>query len=147
MPLCTATMFPSSLLCGCALFSDGSPCVAHLVCPIPHEPITALPSFVFSARILSLPFAFTISTGFSPSRTAIPAESYPRYSNLDSPSNKIGAACSLPVNPTIPHIIIYSLFRLACLFFFNYRYNIINIFFTYLLSFSFYHYTNQRLCT
>lgn len=40
----------------------------------------------------------------SPSRTASPAESYPLYSNFDSPSRRIGAACLFPVNPTIPHI-------------------------------------------
>ena len=106
IPLCTATTLPSSLLCGCALLSDGSPCVAHLVCPIPQLPITAVPLSVFSARAFKRPFAFTTSVSFSPSRTAIPAESYPRYSNFDKPSNKIGAACCTPVNPTIPHIIL-----------------------------------------
>ena len=32
------------------------------------------------------------------------AESYPRYSSFDNPSKIIGAACSLPTYPTIPHI-------------------------------------------
>lgn len=65
----------------------------------------ALPSSVLSERFLSFPVAFTTSAKLLPSRTAIPAESYPLYSSFDRPSNKIGAACCLLVNPTIPHII------------------------------------------
>ena len=84
--------------------SDGSPCVAHLVCPIPQFPATARPSSVFSQRTLRRPFAFTTLTGASPSRTAIPEESYPRYSSFDNPSSKTGAAFLCPLNPTIPHI-------------------------------------------
>lgn len=57
----------------------GSPCVAQRVCPIPQVPRRALPSSVFSARFPRRPFAFTTSASLSPSRTAIPAESYPLY--------------------------------------------------------------------
>ena len=48
---------------------------------------------------------FTTSAAASPFLTAIPAESYPLYSNLDKPYNNIGADCFLPTNPTIPHMI------------------------------------------
>lgn len=41
---------------------------------------------------LRRPFALTTCARCSPSRTARPAESYPLYSSLDSPSNRIGAA-------------------------------------------------------
>ena len=104
IPLWTATTFPSSLTCGCALFSDGSPWVAHLVCPIPHVPGTDSPSFVFSDKTFRRPFALMTSVSPSPSRTAIPAESYPRYYSLERPSRRIGAAWWHPVKPTIPHI-------------------------------------------
>lgn len=50
------------------------------------------------------PFAFTTRVSDSPSRTGSPAELYPLYSSLDRPSNRIGATCRFPVNPTIPHI-------------------------------------------
>ena len=69
----------------------------------------------YSIRPLTshIPFLFNYSH--------IPAESYPRYSNFDSPSNKIGAACFIPVNPTIPHIIILLPFLLYIVFSINYR--------------------------
>ena len=129
MPLCTPTtsdstspepdlvQFPDT--CGCALIWLGSPCVAQRVCPIPHVPISAFPSSVFSIRLLNLPFALTTCARCSPSRTAIPAESYPRYSNLDRPFNKIGAACCVPVKPTIPHILFLSPRKCYCLFTFS----------------------------
>ena len=114
IPLCTPTTSDSTSpepervqlpeTCGCALIWLGSPCVAQRVCPIPQVPRRALPSSVFSARFPRRPFAFTTSASLSPSRTAIPAESYPLYSSFDSPLKRIGAACCTPVKPTIPHI-------------------------------------------
>lgn len=65
------------------MFSDGSPCVAHLVCPIPHVPGTDSPSFVFSDKTFRRPFALMTSVSPSPSRTAIPAESYPVTKTAD----------------------------------------------------------------
>ena len=35
MPLCTTAMRPAESVCGCALMSVGSPCVAHRVWPMP----------------------------------------------------------------------------------------------------------------
>ena len=35
MPLCTTAMRPVESVCGCALIWFGSPCVAHLVWPMP----------------------------------------------------------------------------------------------------------------
>ena len=48
-------------MCGCALVSDGSPWVAHLVWPIPQFPITDWPSLVFSANTFNLPFALSLT--------------------------------------------------------------------------------------
>ena len=41
---------------------------------------------------------------FSGSRTAIPAESYPRYSRRRNPSIRIGTALRSATTPTMPHI-------------------------------------------
>ena len=41
---------------------------------------------------------------FSPSKTATPAESYPRYSSFVRPSKRNCAASRSPTYPTIPHI-------------------------------------------
>ena len=71
---------------------------------MPHVPANALPSFVFAAKAFKRPFAFTTLTFFSSFLTANPDESYPLYSSFSKPSKRIGAACCLPVNPTIPHI-------------------------------------------
>ena len=102
IPLCTPTtsdstapdpdllQFPDT--CGCAFVWLGSPCVAQRVCPIPQVPFKDFPESVFSIKLLSRPLDFTTSASFSPSRTASPAESYPLYSSLASPSSRIGAA-------------------------------------------------------
>ncbi len=58
----------------------------------------------FIRQIAELTRAFITSTRFSPSRTAIPAESSLLYSSLDNSSNNTGAACFAPVKPTIPQI-------------------------------------------
>ena len=87
--------------------SDGSPCVAHLVCPIPQCPYGLCSFFIFSVRFFNSPFA--LHTDISPfSNTAIPAESYPLYSSLLNESINTSAQSLLPTYPTIPHIICSS---------------------------------------
>ncbi len=105
MPLCTTAMVPSLLKWGCELTSLGIPCVAHLVCPMPAYPGIVSPPCVRFSSTFSLPTAFCILI-FLPSNMAIPAESYPLYSSLESPSSIIGAAFSTPIYPTIPHILL-----------------------------------------
>ena len=122
IPLCTPTTSDSTgpdaeplqipLTWGCAFTWLGSPCVAQRVWPIPQQPGSAWPLSVFSARLRSLPVDFTTSARSLPLRTASPAESYPRYSSLERPSRRTGAASLLPVYPTIPHI--------SCLLFYRY---------------------------
>lgn len=100
MPLCTTTM-PSERW-GWAFSSDGFPCVAHRVCPM----AVMLVRFLFStieARSLIFPLHRTTSTPFF-EKKAIPAESYPRYSSLFSPSRTTATAFLFPVYPIIPHI-------------------------------------------
>ena len=74
MPLWTATTVMSSLQCGWAFSSEGTPWVAQRVCPMPQVPDSALPELIRPARAFSRPFALTTFTS-SPSRTASPAES------------------------------------------------------------------------
>ena len=62
----TATRPPQSAW-GCALRSEGTPCVAHRVCPIPREPVRGEPSRACSSSA-SLPSRFTTSR--PPSTTA-----------------------------------------------------------------------------
>ena len=69
----------------------GAPCVAQRVWPIPSVPGMVAPSWVSSLNAFSLPTDLVIWI-FSPSNTAIPAESYPRYSSLARPSRMMGAA-------------------------------------------------------
>src|SRR5690554_3314346 len=102
IPLCTTTIFPEALLWGWELISDGAPWVAQRVCPIPSEPFTGL-SLTCSSSTFNLPLNFLIST-LSSLYTAIPAESYPLYSNFFNPSTNIFAASFCPIYPTIPHI-------------------------------------------
>ncbi len=40
MPLCTTTVRPLWLMCGCALRELGTPCVAQRVCPMPMRPLS-----------------------------------------------------------------------------------------------------------
>ena len=66
--------------CGCALILLGIPCVAHLTWPIPIFPDKLFKSKFFS-RFSTLPSDFTSLIIFS-DKVAIPAESYPLYSNF-----------------------------------------------------------------
>ena len=73
MPLSATEKRSSQPRSGCALASDGRPCVAQRVCPIPvvaGEPF--VPATCFST--LRLPTARTTSTS-SPSISEMPAES------------------------------------------------------------------------
>ena len=81
-------MRPVQSLCGCAFSSLGRPCVAQRVWPRPQvdaEPLSP------AARNSSsrLPTARTVSMP-PDSMSAIPAESYPRYSSRLRPSRMIG---------------------------------------------------------
>ena len=86
-----------------ALASLGTPWVAQRVWPMPALPGMVSPPWVMLSRTLSRPTALVIRM-LSPSLTAMPVESYPRYSSLERPSRIMGAACLLPANPTIPHM-------------------------------------------
>src|SRR5579859_3769410 len=57
-----------------------------------------------SSRLRSLPSARRICRPSPLPSTAIPAESYPRYSSRRSPSMMMGTTLLLPTYPTIPHI-------------------------------------------
>src|SRR5215467_5148469 len=57
-----------------------------------------------SSRLRSLPSARLICNPSPLPPTAIPAESYPRYSSRLSPSRMTGTTRFLPTYPTIPHI-------------------------------------------
>ena len=74
MPLWTTAMRPEQSMCGCELISDGSPCVAQRVWPMPGVPVDGLaPGKVLKVRQLADALAG------SPARrcagTAMPAES------------------------------------------------------------------------
>ena len=71
IPLCTTATPP--YLCGCAFSSDGLPCVAHRVCPMPVIPRGVCSASRFS-RLASFPLARTTERPSLPS-TARPAES------------------------------------------------------------------------
>ena len=72
IPLCTTAIRPEPSVCGWALTSLGSPCVAHRVWPMPVPRSAAGRSI--ARRVATLPLVLTIE---SPSwvSTAIPAES------------------------------------------------------------------------
>src|SRR6202051_2829890 len=57
-----------------------------------------------SSRLRSLPSARRSCNPSPFPPTAIPAESYPRYSSRRSPSIMIGTTLFLPTYPTMPHI-------------------------------------------
>src|SRR5438477_6142600 len=57
-----------------------------------------------SSRLRSLPSARRICSPSPLPATAMPAESYPRYSSRFSPSMMTGTTRLLPTYPTIPHI-------------------------------------------
>lgn len=89
MPLCTMLIRPEQSACGCAFASRTTPCVAHRVCPMP-TPVSASPERAATSvrrsptrdtdRMVSVP-PWAV-------RTAMPAESYPRYSSRSSPSSR-----------------------------------------------------------
>src|ERR1019366_1434279 len=108
MPLWMTATGPA--LCGCALSSDGRPCVAHRVCPIPMWPCMGESASRWR-RFSSLPFARRISSLLS-TKVAMPAESYPRYSRRPSPSSRMGEASRGPTYPIIPHMIVRSFPRI-----------------------------------
>src|SRR5580704_4942098 len=64
-----------------------------------------------SSRLRSLPSARRTCSPSPLPHTAIPAESYPRYSKRRSPSIMTGTTAFLPTYPTMPHIFFYSCFR------------------------------------
>src|SRR5205085_8163711 len=82
--------------------SDGLPCVAQRVWPMPVAPC-GIASLSRVSRFWSLPFARMTERPPLPS-TARPAESYPRYSSLRNPSTRRLAHSSSPTYPTMPHI-------------------------------------------
>src|SRR6266496_2029382 len=57
-----------------------------------------------SSKLRSLPSARRIWRPSPLPQTAIPAESYPRYSSRRSPSRMTGTTRFLPTYPTIPHM-------------------------------------------
>src|SRR5499427_8410933 len=99
IPLCTTATGPTT--CGWALMSFGSPCVAHLVWPMPGPPLKR------AGRLDPRPATrvLALCTRNPPDRfaTASPAESYPRYSSWASPSSRMGTQSRLPTCATIPH--------------------------------------------
>src|ERR1035437_4929097 len=103
MPLCTTTILPVQSRWGCAFSSVGRPCVAQRVCPMPYVPWSGLWRMT-SSRLRSLPSARRSCSPSPSPATAIPAESYPRYSSRRKPSMMIGTTLFLPTYPTMPHI-------------------------------------------
>src|SRR6185503_7052329 len=96
------TRLPVQSACGCAFSSLGRPWVAQRVWPIPKAPFSGS-ACRFSSRLRSLPTERRrVSEPFC--TTAMPAESYPRYSSLRSPSTITGTASRDPTYPTIPHM-------------------------------------------
>ena len=83
MPLWMRTTFRSGSAWGWAFSSVTPPCVAHRVCPIPTLPSRGVVSS-FAFRLATLPTHFTMPRPSEPA-TAIPAESYPRYSKHSNP--------------------------------------------------------------
>jgi hypothetical protein len=57
MPLCTTATVRAASVCGCALTSLGSPCVAHRVCAMPTVESTPA-SRVAASRFVTLPCFF-----------------------------------------------------------------------------------------
>src|SRR5512139_2127489 len=95
--------------CGWAFSSEGRPWVAQRVWPTPHVPETGRFAICSVSRAI-FPSDFRIA--MSPSvRTAIPAESYPRYSSRRRPSTRTSTHGLGPVYPTMPHISLLPLLR------------------------------------
>src|SRR4029078_7000916 len=116
IPLWTTTIRPVQSRCGWAFSSVGRPCVAQRVCPMPYSPATGFRR-MGSSRLRSFPEARRTVRHFPPCRTAIPAESYPRYSRRLKPSRMMGTAFCCPMYPTIPHILVEELHSIV----FHYR--------------------------
>ena len=95
MPLWMTAMRPDWSVCGCAFGVVGAPCVAQRVWPMPSVPV-GIPSSSACSSTLSLPAAFMILSPL-PLTTAMPEESYPRYSRRRSPSISSPAACRGPM--------------------------------------------------
>jgi hypothetical protein len=70
---------------------------------MPRLPFGMAPSSCFSSAE-SFPACF-MTVRPAPFTTAIPEESYPRYSSLLSPSSNRPAAWRGPTYPTMPHIL------------------------------------------
>jgi len=102
MPLwISATPWRSSVW-GWALFSVTAPCVAQRVWAMPSVPSKPLAPANWFSRTLTRPTVLV--SRISPLSTAMPAESYPRYSNRLRPSIRMGAASRCPIYATIPHM-------------------------------------------
>src|SRR5208337_749887 len=99
-------MVPLHPVWGWALRSVTPPWVAHRVCAMPVLPFSPESSFLSSIslirpaplRTLSLPLLIV----------TMPAESYPRYSTLRSPSSRMPETGSSATQPTIPHTVCVS---------------------------------------
>ena len=85
MPLCTMAMRPVQSRCGWAFLSVGAPCVAQRVWAMPVVP-TRLAVAQRSSRTATRPAHLTPWSSPSVESTSTPAESYPRYSSVFSPS-------------------------------------------------------------
>ena len=95
MPLWMTAIRPDWSVCGWAFVVVGAPWVAQRVWPMPMVPCGML-SFSSFSSTESLPAAFMILSP-RPLTTAMPAESYPRYSSRRSPSSSSPAACRGPM--------------------------------------------------
>ena len=95
MPLCTRARRSPQSACGCALRVVGGPCVAQRVCAMPQKPGAgwrAISAWRSGTRPASLRVSMRSSVW-----TAMPAESYPRYSRRPSPRTRIGATLRAPL--------------------------------------------------
>ena len=93
IPLCTTETAP--LVWGCAFFSLGSPCVAHLVCPIPA--FLAVQKQVCLAILLVCQLLAVDRVNHHHGGNARAIVS--RYSKCFNASTRIGAASCLPKIP------------------------------------------------
>src|SRR5579864_5162210 len=108
MPLCTRANWSCEIR-GCALCSEGTPCVAHRVCAMPVVPCRLEDISALSSS-LTLPGERKRNNVLFESRTASPAESYPRYSSLFNPLIRIFSMLRSETAPTIPHILYFLFF-------------------------------------
>src|SRR5437660_7564521 len=102
IPLRTIASLPSSQpVSGCAFSSQTRPWVAQRVWP---SPVVDAEPFGLAARFRfwRLPTARTYSRPSS-SRSAIPAESYPRYSRRSRPLRRSSLLARCPTYPMMPH--------------------------------------------